>query len=112
MRPITFTITGVGSQIVPLDWQANPQNVAIQAVVGTGTPTYEVDATLDNPYTTTPNWSVLTAAIASAAQGNITKVLTPTTTPGLPVTALRCNVTVSATTVTFTIVQSGGTGAA
>jgi len=104
MRPIVFTITGVGSQIVPLDWYANPPNVEITCVVGTGTPTYEIDATLDNVYdpTVTPNWSVITAPLASGAQGN--KAVTITT----PLRAIRCNVTVSATTVTFTIIQAGG----
>lgn len=105
MRPIVFTITGVGSQIVPLDWRANPANISITAVVGTGTPTYEVDATIDNVYdsTITPNWGIFTAPIPSAAQGNKSATIS-----GAPFTALRCNVTVSATTVTFTIVQTGG----
>lgn len=104
-RPIVFTITGVGSQIVPLDWHANPATVTVAAVVGTGTPTYEVDATNDNVYdpTVTPNWGNFTAPIASAAQGNKNAVISNSA-----FTALRCNVTVSSTTVTFTIVQSGG----
>lgn len=105
MRPIVFTITGVGSQIVPLDWRANPSNVTVSAVVGTGTPTYEVDATNDNVFdsTITPNWANFTAPIPSAAQANKNAVIANSA-----FTALRCNVTVSATTVTFTIVQSGG----
>jgi len=108
MRPIRFTITGTGTQIVPLDWRASPTNIRISVSIS-ATATYSVDATMDDPYNpaVAPTWNGggITAPIASGSAA-------ASTTITAPFTALRANVTASTGSVTFEIIQSGDSGGA
>ncbi len=78
---ITVGTNGVTSILIPVDWEANPTNIALNAVV-TGTVNYTVNQTLDNPYTSTglypANFTAISALSAKTAtvQVNITNDLT------------------------------------
>lgn len=78
---ITVGTNGVTSIMIPVDWEANPTNIALNAVV-TGTVNYTVNQTWDNPYTSTglypANWTAISALSAKTAtvQANITNDFT------------------------------------
>ncbi len=78
---ITVGTNGVTSIVIPVDWEANPTNIALNAVV-TGTVNYTVNQTLDNPYTSTglypANFTAISALSAqtATAQVNLTNDFT------------------------------------
>lgn len=102
MRPITVSVTGVGSSVVvPLDYRVSPTNVAIGCVVS-GTATYTVEHTFDDVFspsfvpasaTWLPN-SGLTAKTAST-DGNYV----------LPPRGVRVTIASGTGTVTMTVIQ-------
>jgi len=60
MRPVTFSVTGVGtSNVNATDHYVSPYNVALSVVV-TGTITYTVQYTFDNVFSSTFNASTAT----------------------------------------------------
>lgn len=96
MRPISRSQTGVGEVVIPVNrFEAN---TSIQVAV-TGTVTYAVDWTLDDPQESSPQWSdFLAGAFGSSAAG--------ATAIDYPVRALRLNVTAGAGTATVKIMQA------
>lgn len=78
---ITVGTNSVTSIVIPVDWEANPTNIALNAVV-TGTVNYTVNQTQENPYTSTglypANWTAISALTAKSAtvQANLTNDLT------------------------------------
>jgi hypothetical protein len=78
---ITVGTNGVTSIMIPVDWEANPTNIGLNAVV-TGTVNYTINQTWDNPYTTTglypANWTAISALSAktATAQVNLTNDFT------------------------------------
>ena len=104
MRPVTQTQVNVGQPPLPvaMDWRSCPFNVGIGCIIS-GSPTYTVQHSFEDPPT---NWfpnANINGAVASAD-----------TNYAFPVRYIRLNVTaVSAPTdsVTMTVIQSGpGTG--
>lgn len=97
MRPVTVSQTGTGQTVpVPMDREQAPFTVGIGCVV-TGTATYNVEHTLDDPGVS-PTWfqhPVLNAQTASASNSY-----------SFPVRAIRLNVTAGSGTVAMTLVQS------
>lgn len=72
-NPSHWTITAPGTYVYPLDFRANPSIVNVQVAVPSGvTAVYEVDATLNDPNSTTPTpiWTPLEQfpAASSATQ--------------------------------------------
>lgn len=102
-RPIYFTITGVGVQIVPLDVYLTPFQVSIECEVVTAA-TYGVETTRDNVQdpAVTPLWS--NSDVAALNPGAVATQRGVQTTP---VTALRVNVTVGGGSLKVRIVESG-----
>lgn len=78
---ITVGTNGVTSIMIPVDWEANPTNIALNAVV-TGTVNYTVNRTWASPYTTTglypANFAAISALTAQTAtvQANLTNDFT------------------------------------
>ena len=69
---INATVTVVGatgqSAVVPLDWKAGSDfNVTLSVELGGGTMTYDIEGTVDNPYSGTPVWFDLPGGDAKAA---------------------------------------------
>jgi hypothetical protein len=104
MRPVRFTLTGVSSQLVPLNWRANPTSVQINCVIN-GTVTFEVDGTLDDPYQAGGPTNFLPTALIASGSANVAGTVTA------PVTAVVCKITAGTGSVLFEIVQAGGSGA-
>lgn len=100
MRQQIATKTGVGSSnVLPMDLYISPFNVGF-GVVATGTVTYTVQHTFDNPQTVaSPVWfSHPTIAAKSDNQdGNY----------AFPVAAIKVLVTAGAGTATMTLIQAG-----
>ena len=100
MRQQTVAQTGVGSStIIPMNLDSTPFNVGF-GVVLTGSATYTVQHTFDNPWTTTnPTWfSHPTVVNATAnADGNY----------AFPVAAIKVAVTANTGTATLTVIQAG-----
>jgi len=100
MRQQTATKTGTGSSnVLPMDLYISPFNVGF-GVVATGTVTYTVQHTFDNPQTVaSPTWfSHPTIAAKSDNQdGNY----------AFPVAAIKVLVTAGAGTATMTLIQAG-----
>ena len=100
MRQQTATKTGVGSSnVLPMDLYISPFNVGF-GVVATGTVTYTIQHTFDNPQTvTSPVWfSHPTIAGKSDNQdGNY----------AFPVAAIKVLVTAGDGTATATVIQAG-----
>jgi hypothetical protein len=107
MRPVTYSITGVGnSGVYPADHYVSPFNVALNVVV-TGTITYTVQYTFDDVFAKgytagAGNWTnhaSLTAQTASK-DSNI----------AYPVRGIRITTSAGTGNVVLTIIQAGGGG--
>ena len=100
MTPVTISKTGTGrSAVIASDSFQNPFNVGLVIVV-TGTATYNIEISMDDPSVVTPSvWAVDAGFSAKTAStnGSIT----------VPHHALSINVTSGAGTVTAYIVQAG-----
>lgn len=104
MRPITETVTGVGtSPVIPMDFRAQVFNVGFGCEV-TGTATYSVQHTFDDIYNPaiTPVWfnHAFVNGATTNQDGNY----------AFPVRALRLNVTAGTGSVTINILQTAGQG--
>ena len=100
MRQQVVSQTGVGSStIIPMNLDSTPFNVGF-GVVATGTVTYTVQHTFDNPWTTTnPVWfNHPTVADETTNQdGNY----------AFPVAAVKVAVTAGTGTAQLTLIQAG-----
>ena len=104
MRPVVFSVTGVGnSNPYPVDTYISPSNMGL-AVIVTGTITYKVQYTFDNVFAknydpATGNWFDHPTLVGSASgNSNI----------AYPVTAIRLITTAGTGNATLTIIQAGG----
>jgi len=104
MRPVTLSVTGVGtSPIVPMDFRAQNFNIGFGCEV-TGSATYSVQHTFDDVYNPaiTPVWfnnSTVNAATTNQ-DGNY----------AFPIRAMRLNVTAGTGTVVINILSTSGQG--
>ena len=106
MRPTTTTVTGVGvgTPIIPDHYQS-PSTMALGCTIDSGTATYSVQHTYDDPFV---------SGFPSAARWFQHPVLNAQTTNAdsnyaYPPRALRLNVTISSGgTVTLVVNQAGG----
>ena len=100
MRQQVVSQTGVGSSaIIPMNLDSTPFNVGF-GVIATGTVTYTVQHTFDNPWTTTsPTWfdHPTVAAETANADGNY----------AFPVAAIKVAVTAGSGTAQLTVIQAG-----
>jgi hypothetical protein len=100
MTPVTISKTNSGrSTIIASDSFQNPFNVGLVITI-TGTPTYNIEISMDDPSTGTPSvWAAPTgfSALTAAANGSIT----------VPHHALSINITSGSGTVTAYVVQAG-----
>ena len=101
MRQQVVSKTGVGSSAaIPMNLDSTPFNVGFGVVV-TGTVTYTVQHTFDNPWTTaTPVWfdhPTVAAVVNANADGNY----------AFPVAAIKVVVTSGAGTAALTVIQAG-----
>lgn len=100
MRQQVVSKTGVGSSdSIPMNLDSTPFNVGF-AVVVTGTVTYTVQHTFDNPWTTTsPTWfdHPTVAGESANADGNY----------AFPVAAIKVAVTAGTGTAQLTVIQAG-----
>lgn len=109
MRPVVFSVTGVGaSNVYPADHYVSPFNVALNVLV-TGTITYTVQYTFDDVF----------AANYTAASGNwvnhpslTAQTATKDSNIAYPVRGIRITTSVGSGTVALTIIQAGGGGLA
>jgi hypothetical protein len=107
MRPVTYSITGVGnSAIYPADHYVSPFNVALNVVV-TGTITYTVEYTFDDVF----------AKNFTAASANWTdhpsltdQTATKDSNIAYPVRGIRLTTSAGTGTAALTIIQAGGGG--
>jgi len=103
MRQQIIAQTGTGSSaFIPMNLDTNPFNVGFGAVV-TGSATYQIQHTFDNPWTTaSPTWFThpsFSTAQTTSLDGNY----------AFPVAAIKI-LTTSGTntgTVTLTVIQAG-----
>jgi hypothetical protein len=100
MTPVTISKTGTGrSAVIASDSFQNPFNVGLIVVV-TGTATYNIEISMDDPSTGTPSvWAVDANFSAKTASfnGSVT----------VPHHAMSINVTSGSGTVTAYVVQAG-----
>ena len=100
MRQQVVSKTGTGSSaIIPMNLDSTPFNVGF-GVVATGTVTYTVQHTFDNPWTTTnPVWfdHPTVAGETASADGNY----------AFPVAAIKVVVTAGSGTAQLTVIQAG-----
>jgi len=101
MRQQVVSKTGVGSSAsIPMNLDSTPFNVGF-GVVATGTVTYTVQHTFDNPWeTATPVWfnhPTVAAIVSTNADGNY----------AFPVAAIKVVVTSGAGTAQLTVIQAG-----
>ena len=100
MRQQVVSKTGTGSSsIIPMNLDSTPFNVGF-GVVASGTVTYTVQHTFDNPWTTTnPTWfdHPTVASETASADGNY----------AFPVAAIKVAVTAGTGTATLTVIQAG-----
>ena len=106
MRPVVFSVIGVGdSNVYPVDNYISPSNMGL-AVVVSGTITYKVQYTFDDVFAKgyTPasgNWFDHPTLTGSASlNSNI----------AYPVTGIRLSTSAGTGTATLTIIQAGGGG--
>jgi hypothetical protein len=101
MRQQVVSQTDVGSSdIIPMNLDSTPFNVGFGAVITDGTPTYTVQHTFDNPWTTaTPVWfdHPTVASETNDADGNY----------AFPVAAIKVAITSGTGTVQLTVIQAG-----
>lgn len=100
MRPKTISKTGVGAgQTYPVDYRAKPFELSFACTV-TGTATYSVQHTLDDPYQVggPVTWIDHQTVVAQTGtkDGNY----------AFPVRAIRINVTAGTGTVNMTVIQA------
>lgn len=104
MRPVVYTVTGVGSsKVYVVDTYISPSNMGL-AVVVSGTITYKVQYTFDDVFAAgyTPssgNWFDHPTLVGSAS-GN--------SNVAYPVTGIRLLTTAGTGSATLTIIQAGG----
>ncbi len=109
MRPVTYSITGVGtSNVNPTDHYVSPFNVALSVVVS-GTITYTVQYTFDDVFASnfnpsTANWTDHPSLT--------TQSTTKDSNIAYPVRGVRLKTTAGTGTATLTIIQAGGGGLA
>lgn len=109
MRPITYSVTGVGnSGVYAADHYVSPFNVALNVVVS-GTITYTVQYTFDNVFAagfdpSTANWTNHPSMTAQTT--------TKDSNIAYPVRGIRLNTSAGTGTATLTIIQAGGGGLA
>ena len=101
MRQQVVSQTGVGSSTtIPMNLDSTPFNVGF-GVVATGTVTYTVQHSFDNPWTTaSPTWfdhPTVQGIISTDADGNY----------AFPVAAIKVAVVSGAGTATLTVIQAG-----
>jgi hypothetical protein len=100
MRQQVVSQTNTGSSaIIPMNLDSTPFNVGFGVVI-TGAPTYTVQHTFDNPWTTaSPTWfnHPTVAAEDANADGNY----------AFPVAAIKVVVTSETGTATLTVIQAG-----
>jgi hypothetical protein len=100
MTPVTISKTGTGrSSVIASDSFRTPFNVGLVVVV-TGTATYNIEFSMDDPSMGTPSvWAVDAgfSAKSASANGSIT----------VPHHALSINITSGTGTVTAYVVQAG-----
>ena len=100
MRQQVVSQTNTGSSaIIPMNLDSTPFNVGFGVTI-TGTPTYTVQHTFDNPWTTTsPVWfdHPTVAAETTNQDGNY----------AFPVAAIKVAVTSGTGTATLTVIQAG-----
>lgn len=107
MRPVTVSKTGVGNSApIVLDYHLTPEQTGLQAIV-TGTVTYTVDYSLDDPfavyatdYNTNAKWWPHPNMTDQTADSQ--DVLT------VPSRAARVRITSGTGSVALTAVQAGG----
>jgi hypothetical protein len=105
MRPVSFSVTGVGNSVVcPTDYYVSPFNIALNVVV-TGTITYTVQYTFDDVYAAgfnpaTANWTNHPSLTAQTA--------TKDSNIAYPVTGIRLTTSAGTGTAALTIIQAGG----
>ena len=100
MTPVVMTRTNTGrSTIIASDSFQTPFNVGLVITI-TGTPTYNIEISMDDPATGTPSiWAAPTgfSALTAAANGSIT----------VPHHAMSINITGGTGSVTAYVVQAG-----
>lgn len=101
MRPKSITQTNAGSTAwYPVDWRSNPFNLSFGCVVVSGSPTYKVEHTFDNPMdpavTPTAFTHEFITASTTSDDGNY----------AFPVRGIRLTVTGTGV-VTMTVIQPG-----
>lgn len=109
MRPVTYSVTGVGnSAVCPTDHYVSPFNVALSVVV-TGTITYTVQYTFDDVFAagftaSTANWTPHPSLTSQST--------TLSSNIAYPVRGIRLNTSAGTGNATLTIIQAGGGGLA
>ncbi len=104
MRPISQTLNGPAAALqIPLDIYEDPFSVAIDCVV-TGTVTYEVQASNDEPFSGTAPTDFITAT--PIASGSVSAQATVS----VPVRQLYASVTAGTGSVTIRVIQAGNRG--
>jgi hypothetical protein len=107
MRPVVYTVTGVGvSNVCPPNQYVTPFNVALSVRV-VGTVTYTVEYTFDDVFSPT---YVATSGNWVAHPSLTTQTTTKDSNIAYPVTGVRLNVTVGPGTAILTIIQAGKAG--
>jgi hypothetical protein len=105
MKPVTFSITGVGnSAVYAVDNYISPSNMGL-AVVVSGAITYKVQYTFDNvfaagydPTAGTSTWFDHPTLVGTTSQNS---------NVAYPVTGIRLITTAGSGTATLTIIQAG-----
>lgn len=109
MRPVTYTVTGVGtSNVYPADHYISPFNIALSIVVS-GTITYTVQYTFDNVFAAGFNPATATWTDHPTLTAQTT---TKDSNIAYPVTGVRLKTTSGTGSATLTIIQAGGGGLA
>ena len=109
MRPVSYSVTGVGtSNVNATDHYVSPFNVALSVIV-TGVITYTVQYTFDNVFATTFNPSTATWTDHPSLTSQTT---TKDSNIAYPVQGIRLKTTAGTGTATLTMIQAGGGGLA
>lgn len=109
MRPVIYTIEGVGtSPVFPPDHYVSPFNVTLGVTV-TGTVNYTVQYTFDNVFASTFNPATANWVDHPSLTG---QVVTKDSNIAYPVTGIRLSVASGTGTTRLTVIQAGGGGLA
>jgi hypothetical protein len=106
VRPITLTLTNGQSQVIPLDRYLNPFQVEVDAVI-TGTLTYGVQCSNDDPWSGNPPTTFTTTPAAPIPAGSTTSLQGSVL---VPVRQLYAAATAGTGSVTIRIIQAGQLG--